>query len=239
MEEIQAFSLIFAQTKLKKIKTEIKNYYYAAAALNFLHAEKHVEVGAVAAAVLAAPLPRVTVVDGVGRPGRLLVAVVEYDDTALLAAVASNDDLLEGVALALHFLPDVVVPHPFERPVSLSAAMASCSFTERSAGSVFGLTRREEEAGGEGTPPSLMTRASLHVRRPSGISRGSRLTGRSVGDPNDVVSMRLDVHELPRRREKEGAPGTPTAASCRPRCTRGRHPACSRGRPTIGVTPRS
>ena len=70
--------------------------------------------------------------------------------------------------------------------------MATCSFfTGRKPGSVFGLTRRLEE--GEGRLPSLMMRAgalvddegTAAVRRPSGVSCGSGLTGRSAGEPEE------------------------------------------------------
>src|SRR4051812_24621578 len=62
--------------------------------------------------------------------------------------------------------------------------MASCSFfTGSKPGSVFSLTRREGE--GEGRPPSLMTRAPPQGRRPSGVSCGSGLTGRSAGEPEE------------------------------------------------------
>ncbi|KAE8819116.1 hypothetical protein D1007_03101 [Hordeum vulgare] len=90
--------------------------------------------------------------------------------------------------------------------------MARCSYlTGRSLGSVFGLTRQEE------APGSLMTMSAMRVCRPNGVSCGSGLKGRNVGDPeepeqelddeDDVVSIRLGVQELPRRRDKAGGGG--------------------------------
>lgn len=60
--------------------------------------------------VLAAPLPWVGLANVVARPGHLLVVVIEDDDAVLLVGATSGGDLFKGAALALHLLPDVVVP---------------------------------------------------------------------------------------------------------------------------------
>ncbi|KAE8795490.1 hypothetical protein D1007_29721 [Hordeum vulgare] len=164
------------------------------------------------AAVLVVPLPWVAVANGVGRSGRILVVVIEDDDAVLLAVATPGGDLLKGAALALHLLSDIVVPHPFEGGLVGGCHVEVLLLEGRNVGSVFGLMRREEASG------SLVMKPPLRVHRPSGISCGSGLTGRSAGDPpkererdpdevDDPVSIRLGIQELPRRREKTDGGG--------------------------------
>ncbi|KAM3253973.1 hypothetical protein ACQJBY_047842 [Aegilops geniculata] len=108
------------------------------------------------------------------------------------------------------------------------------SYSTGRPGSTFGLTRRTEVR-----EESAMQTPELRVRWLTGVSWGSGLTGRRQEEPDEEEdapgSMRLGVHELPRRRERRrGERGTPAWACCRPRCTRRRPPACGRARPTIG-----
>ncbi|KAE8775321.1 hypothetical protein D1007_52191 [Hordeum vulgare] len=90
--------------------------------------------------------------------------------------------------------------------------MSRCSFlTGRRPGSVFGLTRREEELA------SLKTMSMLCVRRPNIVSYNSDLTVRSADDPEErerepddediAIFILLGVRELPRRQEKAGGGG--------------------------------
>ena len=132
---------------------------------------------------------------GLDGPG-LVIAVVEDDNAALVAAAAPGCDLLEGATLVLHLLPDVVVPRPFQASLLVGGHGLMLLHGEQPR-----LGLRLDEAGGEGTPSWLMTRAPPRVRRPSGVSRGSDLMGRSAGDPEerepdddeDAVFIRLGI----------------------------------------------
>ena len=159
-------------------------------------------------AVLTAPLPWVTEANGVQKRRRLLAALVKDDDDALLAAASTGGDLLQGVALALHFFPYVVVPRPFQGDLVVGGHGEVLLLD----GQQPHLRLRLDEAGGS---VGLIDDAGAACVPSSGVSCGSGLTGSNAGDleerePDDEdipISILLGVQKLPRRREKAGGGG--------------------------------